>query len=100
MFLKFKFFRELIAMELTKLINIYSMDKLQLTGQNLCRVFYFRYGSGHDVHFLCWGVKLPNLKLKTRPEQVLGSLLLDIALPGYSYTMLQVLRNSQMGPIR
>jgi hypothetical protein len=53
MFLKFKFFRELIAVELTKLINIYSMDKLQLTGQNLGRVFYFRYGSGRDVHFLC-----------------------------------------------
>ena len=58
------------------------MDKLQLTGQNLGRVYYFRNGRLHAVHFLCLGVKLPNLKLKTRPKQVLGSLSLDIALPG------------------
>ncbi len=57
------------------------MDKLQLTGQNLDRVFYFRYERVRAVHFLCLGVKLPNLKLKTRPKQVLGSLPLDIALP-------------------
>ncbi len=58
------------------------MDKLQLTGLNTIRVFYFRYGRVRAVHFLCLGVKLPNLKLKTRPKQVLGSLPLDIALPG------------------
>jgi hypothetical protein len=57
------------------------MDRLQLTGQNLGRVFYFRYGRVRAVHFLCLGVKLPNLKMKTQPKQVLGSLLLDIALP-------------------
>jgi hypothetical protein len=59
-----------------------TMDKLQLTGQNLGRVFYLRYGRVHAVHFLCLGVKLPNLKLKSRPKQVLGSFPLDIALPG------------------
>ncbi len=57
------------------------MDKLQLTGQNLGRVFNFRNGRVHAVHLLCCGVKLPNLKLKTRPKQLLGSLPLDIALP-------------------
>jgi len=57
------------------------MDKLQLTGQNLGRVFNFRYGRVHAVHLLCYGVKLPNLKLKTLPKQLLGSLLLDVVLP-------------------
>jgi hypothetical protein len=69
------------------------MDRLQLTGQNMGRVFYFRYGRVRAVHFLCLGVKLPNLKMKTQPKQVLGSLLLDIALP---YLRLGVFRpNSQ-----
>jgi hypothetical protein len=58
------------------------MDKLQLTGQNLCRVFNFRYGHLHAEHFWCLQVKLLNLKLKTRPKQLLGSLPLVIALPG------------------
>jgi hypothetical protein len=31
----------------------YAMDKLQLTGQNLGRVFYFRYGHVCAVHILC-----------------------------------------------
>jgi len=58
------------------------MDKLRPTGQNLGRVFYFRYGHVRAVHFLCEGVKLPNLKLKTQPKQVFGSFPLVIALPG------------------
>jgi hypothetical protein len=45
------------------------MDKLQLTGQNLARVYRVR-----SVYLLCLGVKLPNLKLNTQPKQVLGSL--------------------------
>ena len=45
------------------------MDKLQLTGRNMGRVFNFRNGRVHVVRFLCYGVKLPNLKLKTRPKQ-------------------------------
>ncbi len=57
------------------------MDKLQLTGWNLGRVFNYRNGRVHAVHLLCCGVKLPNFKLKTRPKQLLGSLPLDIALP-------------------
>jgi hypothetical protein len=57
------------------------MDKLQLTGQNLGRVYYFRHGCVRAVHFLCLGVKPPNLKMKTRPKQVLGSFQLDVVLP-------------------
>jgi hypothetical protein len=56
------------------------MDKLQLTGRNLGRVFNFRNGDVHAVHFSCYSVKLPNLKLKTQPKQLLGSLPLQIAL--------------------
>jgi hypothetical protein len=33
------------------------------------------------VHFLCYGVKLHNFKLKTRPKQLFSSIPLDIALP-------------------
>ncbi len=57
------------------------MDKLRLTGQNLDRVFNFRFGHLDAEHFWCYQVKLPNLKLKTRPKQLLGSLPLVIALP-------------------
>jgi hypothetical protein len=58
------------------------MDKLQLAGQNLGRVFIFRSAHWHATTFLVLSVKLPNLQLKTRPKQLLGSLLFVIALPG------------------
>jgi hypothetical protein len=57
------------------------MDKLQLKGQNVGRVFNFRSGHLHAATFLVLSVKLPNLQLKTRPRQLLGSLSLVIALP-------------------
>jgi hypothetical protein len=57
------------------------MDKLQLTGQNLRRVFNFGNGCVHALHLLCCREKLPNLVLKTQPKQLLGSLQLHIALP-------------------
>jgi hypothetical protein len=41
-----------------------TLDRLQLKGQNLGRVFNFRNGHVLAVHFLCYGVKQPNLKLK------------------------------------
>jgi hypothetical protein len=50
------------------------MYKLKPTGQNLGRVYNFRNGRLHAVHFLCYGVKLPNIKFKTWPKQLLGSL--------------------------
>jgi hypothetical protein len=58
------------------------MDKLQLTGRNLCQVFNFKFGHLHAAHFWCYRVKLPNSKLKTCPKQLLVSLPLVIALPG------------------
>jgi hypothetical protein len=58
------------------------MNKLQLAGRNLGRVFNFRSGHMHAMHLLCYGIKVPNLKLKTQHKQLLGSLPLDIALPG------------------
>jgi hypothetical protein len=54
--------------------------KLQPTGQNLGRVFNFRNGRVHAVHFLCYKVKLPNLNVKNWPKQLSGFLLLNIML--------------------
>jgi hypothetical protein len=61
-----------------------SMEKLELTGQNLGRVFNFKCGHLHSAHLFCYMVKLRNLKLKTQPKQLLGSLPLDVALPKQS----------------
>jgi hypothetical protein len=58
------------------------MDKLQQTGRNQGRVFDFRFGHLQAEHLWCYQVKLPNLKLKTRPKQLLGFLPLVIVLPG------------------
>jgi hypothetical protein len=58
------------------------MDKLQLKGQKQGRVFNFRFGNLHAEHFWCSQVKLPNLKLKSRPKQLLGYLPLVIMFPG------------------
>jgi hypothetical protein len=57
------------------------MEKLQLTGRKLGRVFNFRNGHVHAVHFICYGTKLPNLELETLPKQFLGCLPLDVSLP-------------------
>jgi len=55
-------------------------EQIQLTGRNLGRVFNFRFGPLQAEHFRCCQIKLPNLKLKTRPKQLLGSLLLSRSL--------------------
>jgi hypothetical protein len=50
------------------------MDKLKgLTGRNLDRVFKFRRGCLHALQLYYFETKLPNLKLKTQPKQLLGS---------------------------
>jgi hypothetical protein len=49
------------------------MVKLQLTGQNLGRIFYSRLGRALKYHTFVYITKQPNLKLKTRPKQLLGS---------------------------
>ncbi len=58
-----------------------SMDR---TGRNLGRVFNFRFGHLQAEHFRCYQVKLPNLKMKIRPKQLLGYLPLVIMLPALS----------------
>jgi hypothetical protein len=62
-----------------------AMDTLQLTGQNLGRVFNFRSDHLHSAYLYCYLVKLPNFNLKTRPKQLLDYLPLDIALPEQAY---------------
>jgi hypothetical protein len=62
-----------------------AIDKLQLAGQNLGRVFNFRGSHLHATHLWCFHVKLLNLRLKTWPKQLLGYLPLDIALPGRAF---------------
>ncbi len=57
------------------------MDKLKLTGRALGRVFNFRSGCMHTLHLLPNVAIRPNLELKTRPKQLLGSLPLVISLP-------------------
>jgi hypothetical protein len=58
------------------------MDKLQLTGQNLGRVFNSKTGFMYPMRLYCFEAKLNNLKLKTQPQQLLGYILFDILLPG------------------
>jgi hypothetical protein len=57
------------------------MDKLKLTRRALGRVFNFRSGCMHNMHLLPSAAIQPNLDLKTRPKQLLGSLPLVITLP-------------------
>jgi hypothetical protein len=61
------------------------MVKHQLTGQKLVRGFNFRSGHLHAAQLWCYGLKLPNLKLKTLPKQPLGPLQYDIVLPAPYY---------------
>jgi hypothetical protein len=51
-----------------------AMDKLQLTGRNLGRVFNSRSGCMCALHLSGYKTKWPNLKLSTRPKQLLGYL--------------------------
>jgi hypothetical protein len=57
------------------------IGKLQLTGRNLGRVLSSISGFVHAMLLHCFEMKLLNLKLKTRPIQLSGSLPLDIVLP-------------------
>ncbi len=50
-------------------------------GQNLGRVFNSRSDCTHAMQLHFSDTKQPNLNAKTWPKQLLGSLLLDIALP-------------------
>ncbi len=61
------------------------MDKIKLTGRNLGRVCNSKLRHVCIRHAIAYITKWPNLKLKTRPKQLLGSLPLAFALPGFSF---------------
>jgi hypothetical protein len=63
------------------------LGKLQLTGQNMGRVFNSRSGYMCVMHLYCYEAKWPNLKLKTRAKELLGSLLLAFVLPGFAFPL-------------
>jgi len=58
------------------------MEKLKLTGRNLGRVFKSRFGRVCIGHAIVHITKQPNLKLKTRPKQLLSYLLLAFVILG------------------
>ncbi len=62
-------------------VKVQNMDKLQLTGRALGRVFNFKIGCMDNMHLLPSVAIQPNLELKTQPKQLLGSLPLVILLP-------------------
>ncbi len=57
------------------------MDKLNLTERNLGRVFNSRLGHACISRAMAYITKQPNLKMKTWPKQLLGSLRLAFMLP-------------------
>ncbi len=57
------------------------MQNLNQQEQNLGRIFNTRIGRIHVTHLFGYEAKLPNLKLKARPKQLLGYLSLDILFP-------------------
>ncbi len=59
-----------------------TMDKLKQTGQNSGQVFDSSPGCVCISRVIANVTKRPNLKLKTRAKQLLGSLLFAFALPG------------------
>jgi hypothetical protein len=58
------------------------MDKRQLTGRNLGRVFNSRSGCMRAMSLCCYVAKRHNFKLKTWPNQLLGFLPLAFTFPG------------------
>ncbi len=62
-----------------------ALDKFKQTGQNLGRVFNSRFRRAYKWHKFAQITKQPNLKSKTRPKQLLGSLPLVFALPSVAF---------------
>jgi hypothetical protein len=63
-----------------KTVFTLAMGKLQLSGQNLGRVFNSRLGRACMYCATAYITKQPNLKLKTWHKQLIGSLLLAFKL--------------------
>jgi hypothetical protein len=74
----------------TSLRKDLTKDKLKLTGRNLGRVLNSRLRCACMCHAISYITKRPNLKLKTQPEQLLGSLTLAFALPATTYYFLLI----------
>jgi hypothetical protein len=66
-----------------KKFSRFIMDKLKLTRLNQGRIFHSRLGRDCIGHAIVHITKQPNLKLKTRAKQLLGSLPLAFVLPSY-----------------
>ena len=64
------------------------MEKIQLTGQNLGRVFISRSGPTCAMHFHPYEAKRTNLKLKTQRKELLGYLSLGIMHTDYKMTVI------------
>jgi hypothetical protein len=64
---------------------------LDITGQNLGRVFDSRSDRVQAMHLLYFDAKRPSLKWKTQLKQLLGFLQLDIALPIFAIFVLTIL---------
>jgi hypothetical protein len=58
------------------------MDKRNLTGQTLGRIFNSKLGHACICRKVAHITKRPNLKLKTRSKQLSGSLVLALVFPG------------------
>jgi hypothetical protein len=71
----------------------YTMDKLKLTGPNLGRVFNSRLGRACICRAIARITKQSNVKLRTRPKQLLGSLPLALALHSNSTSNNQLKRD-------
>ncbi len=82
----YKFFITYVLESMRKCLSFITpfMDKLQLTGQNLVRVFNSRSDCTSAMHLFCYEAKQLYLKLKTRPKQLLGSLSSAFVLPALS----------------
>ncbi len=65
------------------------MGKIKLTGQNLGWVFNSRLGHACMFRVIAYITKQPNLKLKTWPKQLLGSLLLAFSSPGLCHLIVR-----------
>jgi len=74
-----------------------TVDTLLMAGPNSSRVFNPRRGCKCPVHFLRSVPKRPSLELKTRAGQLVGSLPLDVSLPGQTKLFMKTLFNLSLG---
>jgi len=79
------------VVELSNILLASVMDKLQLTGQNLGRVFNFRFGHLHAEHFWCYQVKLPNLKVENSAQTASRFSPVSYHAPRFSLSMVELI---------